>query len=148
MPYLSQRKIKEYRDKNKPPLCPILNIRTSDWVVDHDHQTGFVRGIISRQANSLIGKIENFYLGMCKGKKRKLPSTLECISYYLKHSNTDQLHYVGLNQLTKRFKNKLTSKEQVDSLVDIGATKEQLSKCSNAKHRSQLFRKLTKIRYE
>ena len=148
MPYLSQRKIKEYREENEPSRCPILNIRTKDWVVDHDHQTGFVRGVISRQANSLIGKIENFYLGMCKGKKKNLPSTLECISFYLKHSNTNILHHVGLNQFTKRFKNKLTSKEQVDTLIGLGATKEELSKCSNSKHRSKLYHKLIKIRYE
>ncbi len=148
MPYLSQRKIKEYREENKPSRCPILNIKTDDWVVDHDHQTGFVRGVISRQANSLIGKIENFYLGMCKGEKRKLPTSLECISFYLKHSNTNQLHHVGLNQLTKRFKNRLTSEEQVDTLVDIGATKEELNECSNSNHRSKLFRKLTKTKYE
>ena len=58
MTYLSQNQIKEFREGNKPISCPILDIKTDDWVLDHDHQNGMVRGVISRQANSLLGKVE------------------------------------------------------------------------------------------
>jgi len=148
MPYLKQTEIKSYREKHKPTCCPILSIKTDDWVVDHDHQTGMVRGVISRQANSLLGKVENFYLGMCKGDKEFLPVTLEAMASYLETSQTEVLHYAGLTQLKNKFKNSLTADEQRETLVDIGASKEQLATCSNQKHRAELFRKLTKLNYE
>lgn len=148
MRYLPQSKIKEYREANKPTCCPILSIKTNDWVVDHDHQTGMVRGVISRQANSLLGKVENFYLGMCKGDKEFLPVTLEAMSAYLEQRETEILHHVGLKQLVRKFKNSLTSAEQVKSLVDMGADQEELDSCSNQKQRAELFRKLTKAKYE
>jgi hypothetical protein len=147
MTYLPQGKVADYRNANKPICCPILSIKTDDWVVDHDHQTGMVRGVISRQANSLLGKVENFYLGMCKGDKEFLPVTLEAMASYLETSNTDILHYQGLNQLKNKFKNNLTADEQRATLVDIGASKEELASCSNQKHRAELFRKLTKAKY-
>ena len=82
MTYLPQNKIKEYREAHKPISCPILDIKTDDWVVDHDHQTGMVRGVISRQANSLLGKVENFYIRMCKGDKEDLPGVLDAMATY------------------------------------------------------------------
>ena len=57
--YLTQGKIPEYRESNKPEFCPILGGRTNDWVVDHDHKSGMVRGVISRLGNSLVGKVED-----------------------------------------------------------------------------------------
>ena len=148
MTYLPQGKIKAYREANKPICCPILSTKNDDWVVDHDHQTGMVRGVISRQANSLIGKIENFYLGMCKGDKEFLPITLEAISTYLEQRDDGILHYAGLNQLRNKFKNKLTSAEQTETLKGMDASQDELDKCSNEKQRAELFRKLTKEKYE
>ena len=133
MTYLPQNKIKEYREAHKPISCPILDVKTDDWVLDHDHQTGLVRGVISRQANSLLGKVENFYLKMCKGQKEQLPNTLEAMAYYLESQTTDVLHSVGLTQLTKKFKNSLTAQQQVDVLKDMGARKKDIEKCRNLK---------------
>ena len=148
MTYLPQNKIKEYREAHKPISCPILDIKTDDWVVDHDHQTGLVRGVISRKANSLLGKVENFYLKMCKGQKEQLPNTLEAMASYLEQKTLDVLHPVGLTQLTKKFKNSLTASEQVAELKSIGATKQDLESCCNEKQRCKLYRKLTKNKYD
>ena len=38
-----------------------LPLATADSVCDHDHSTQFVRGILHRQSNALLGKIENLY---------------------------------------------------------------------------------------
>ena len=148
MAYLSQNKVKEYRCEHMPRSCPLLRIKTKDWVLDHDHQTGMVRGVISRQANSLLGKIENFYLGMCKGTKEDLPKTLRAIARYLEKETTDVLHPVGLIQLTKRFKNSLTASEQALELKSIGASADEINECKNQKHRSELFRKIIKQNYD
>lgn len=148
MTYLPQNKIAEYRLRHKPICCPILSVKTDDWVVDHDHQTGMVRGVISRQANSLLGKVENFYLKMCKGDKEFLPVTLEAMATYLETARTDVLHPVGLTQLTKKYRNTLTAAEQISTLEDMGASREELDACTNLKHRAELFRKLTKQNHE
>ncbi len=148
MTYLPQNKIREYREAHKPISCPILDIKTDDWVVDHDHQTGLVRGVISRQANSLLGKVENFYLKMCKGQKEQLPNTLEAMASYLEQETLDVLHPVGLTQLTKKYRNTLTAAEQISTLEDMGASREELDACTNLKHRAELFRKLTKQNHE
>jgi hypothetical protein len=148
MTYLPQNKIKEYRDANKPISCPILDIKTRDWVLDHDHQTGLVRGVISRQANSLLGKVENFFLKMCKGRKEDLPNTLEAMAAYLEREELDVLHPVGLTQLTKKFANSLTAAEQIAELKAIGGSEAEIEACTNLKHRKELFRKLTKAKYE
>jgi len=148
MTYLTQAKVKQYREQNKPTCCPILSIKTDDWVLDHDHQTGMVRGVISRQANSLLGKVENFYFRMCKGDKEFLPVTLEAMASYLDNYKTEVLHPVGLTQLTKKFRHSLTSDEQISKLEDMGASRDELEACTNQKHRTELFRKLTKNKYE
>ena len=148
MTYLPQNKIKEYRETHKPISCPILDVKTDDWVLDHDHQTGLVRGVISRQANSLLGKIENFYLKMCKGQKEQLPNTLEAMAHYLESETTDVLHPVGLTQLTKKFKNSLTAQKQGDVLKDMGARKKDIEKCRNQKQRTALYRELIKNKHE
>ena len=148
MTYLPQSKIKEFRERNKPLCCPILASKKDDWVLDHDHQTGMVRGVISRQANSLLGKVENFYLRMCKGDKEHLPGVLDAMAAYLEQETLDVLHPVGLIQLTKKFKNSLTAAEQVVELRVLGATKKELESCSNEKERCKLYRELTKKYYE
>ena len=148
MTYLPQNKIKEFRDKHKPLCCPILASKKGDWVLDHDHQTGMVRGVISRQANSLLGKVENFYIRMCKGDKDQLPGVLDAMAAYLEQETLDVLHPVGLTQLTKKFKNSLTAAEQVVELKDLGATRKELESCSNEKQRCELYRRLTKNYYD
>tara|TARA_R110000824_G_scaffold123926_5_gene282094 strand:- start:368 stop:817 length:450 start_codon:yes stop_codon:yes gene_type:complete len=148
MTYLPQNKIKEYRENNKPLCCPILATKKDDWVLDHDHQTGLVRGVISRQANSLLGKVENFYMRMCKGEKEHLPGVLDAMAAYLEQETLDVLHPVGLIQLTNKFKNKLTAHEQAIELRSIGATEDQINNCSNQNQRSELYRKLIKQSYD
>jgi len=148
MTYLSQNQIKEFREANKPVSCPILDTKTNDWVLDHDHQTGMVRGVLSRQANSLLGKVENFFLKMCRGRKEDLPNTLEAMATYLEREEMDVLHPVGLTQLTRKFANSLTAAQQVTELKDLGASEGDLASCKNQKQRKELFRKLTKNKYE
>jgi len=148
MTYLPQNKIKEYREAHKPISCPILDTKTDDWVLDHDHQTGLVRGVISRQANSLLGKVENFYLKMCKGRKEDLPNTLEAMASYLEQETLDVLHPVGLTQLTKKFKYSLTAHEQALELKAIGGSDADIGSCKNQKQRAELYRNLIKNKYE
>jgi len=147
MTYLPQNKLAKWREANKPERCPILGGRTQDWVVDHDHKTGMVRGVISRVGNSLIGKIENFLVSRGGQKPENFPKILRNIADYLDRENLDILHPVGLKQLTTRFKY-LTADEQYAVLLDLGADDDVLDTCTNSKHRASYFRTLTKNKYE
>ena len=145
--YLPQNKLKDWRVGHQPKSCPLILRKTSDWVVDHCHQSGMVRGVVSRVGNSLLGKIENFAYRRCQVSQSHLPAVLRGIADYLEREQLDVLHPVGLTQLSKRFKS-LTSEKQKATLVDLGAKRKQLMECSNASERTKLFRELTKHKHE
>jgi len=145
--YLPQNKLKDWRVKHQPQACPLLLRKTSDWVVDHCHKSGMVRGVVSRVGNSLLGKIENFAYRRCQVSQSHLPAVLRAIADYVEQEQLDVLHPVGLTQLSKRFKS-LTSEKQKATLVDLGAKRKQLMECSNASGRTKLFRELTKHKHE
>ena len=147
MAYLPQNKLAEWREANKPERCPILGGRTQDWVVDHDHKTGMVRGVISRVGNSLLGKIENFLGSRCRTQPKDYPKVLRACADYLEMGVTDVLHPVGLKQLATRFKNNLTADEQIDLLVEMGDTIDDVLSLGNAKNRTKRFRDLTKTKH-
>lgn len=48
-------------DQNECCLITDVLLQSKDAVLDHDHETMFVRGVIHRQANAALGKIENIY---------------------------------------------------------------------------------------
>ncbi len=148
MPYLTSKDLKSFRLSNQPKTCPILMRGTSDWVVDHCHTSGLVRGVISRTANGLLGKIENCLKKRCQVPEKSMPGVLRACADYLEKEHSNYLHPVGLTQLEKRFRNNLTSSEQVTVLTSEGATPEEIERCSNSLQRSKLFRKLTKNKYE
>ena len=102
--YLPQNKLKDWRVKHQPKTCPLILRKTSDWVVDHCHQSGMVRGVVSRVGNALLGKIENFAYRRCQISQGHLPDVLRGIADYLEQEQLDVLHPVGLTQLTKKFK--------------------------------------------
>ena len=145
--YLPQNKLKDWRVRHQPKACPLLLRKTSDWVVDHCHKSGMVRGVVSRVGNSLLGKIENFAYRRCQVSQSHLPAVLRAIADYLEQEQLDVLHPVGLTQLSKRFKS-LTSEKQKATLVDLGAKRKQIMECSNASERTKLFRELTKHKHE
>jgi hypothetical protein len=145
--YLPQNKLKDWRVEHQPKSCPLILRKTSDWVVDHCHKSGMVRGVVSRVGNSLLGKIENFAYRRCQVSQSHLPAVLRAIADYVEQEQLDVLHPVGLTQLSKRFKS-LTSEKQKATLVDLGAKRKQLMECSNASERTKLFRELTKHKHE
>ena len=148
MSYIPVNKLAEWRKAYEPSKCPILNRETDDWVVDHDHLSGEIRGVISRQSNTLIGKIENIYTSMCKGNPSELPDVLENIATYLRQPNSKLFHPVGLKQLCNRFKNNLRKSDQCFLLKEFGAKEIEINACHNINARLKLFRTLLKTFYE
>ena len=148
MEYIPQNKLAQWRKKNAPKLCPISRVRSKNWVVDHDHDSGLIRGVIDSEANVFLGRIENSYKRLSTAKKvTTLIDTLKGIVAYLEASENPSrpiLHPVGLTQLCKRFKNNLTAAQQVQELVNKKASKKEIEACKNAKDRTALYRNLLK----
>ena len=63
---LTQAATKAYREaklKEQGGRCALTgySISAAEAVLDHDHATGHVRGVLHRGVNSLLGKCENNY---------------------------------------------------------------------------------------
>jgi hypothetical protein len=63
--------------------CALCNevIAATEAVLDHDHKTGYVRGVLHRGCNSLLGKIENS-LTMNRITPDRLKSILDNLQFY------------------------------------------------------------------
>ncbi len=58
------KELREYKKKNVLAKCPLCGrdmkyVESRNQVVDHDHKTGKIRGILCRNCNGIEGKIKN-----------------------------------------------------------------------------------------
>ena len=146
--YISANKIKEFRERHNPGVCPILLKPLTKSVVDHDHRTGEIRGVIDFNANNLLGVIERKYFSYCSGDPEELPNVLRRIADFLERPRTGYLHPVGLNQLVTKFRNK-KKEEQIKLLNSFYLVdNDAISLCTNQSDRVKLYRTLLKKFYE
>ena len=139
MKYLKYADIKTYRQKNKPNICPILCIN-SEFVLDHDHITGSVRGVISDEANLILGKLDNAIRRYGSTSSLNTVQIIKNIlDYYLRES-TGILHPVGAKQLCTSFR-RLRKNEQNEYLLNLNIDISEIKACINNKDREKLFRK-------
>lgn len=109
--------------------------------VDHDHKTGMVRGVVSMEGNTFLGRVENSFRRFGTSSSIGLPSILRNMADYLEKECTNILHPVGLKQLSGRFR-RLPVEDQLFALKKLGAKKSEIKACTNSKHRTALYRKL------
>lgn len=109
--------------------------------VDHNHTSGMVRGVISMEANTFLGRVENSFRRFGTSSEAKLSDILRNMADYLDKGDTNVLHPVGLKQLSGRF-NRLIVDDQVFALRKLGAKKSEIKSCTNSKQRTALYRKL------
>ena len=144
MQYIAQSKLAQWRKENTPDVCPILGCPMIDPVVDHCHRTGLIRGVISREANSLVGRVENYFYRYCESKCTCPPEqAVRNVAEYLQSYWTDILHPVGAKQLMSRFKRK-TKSEQEKILQDLKAKKSKINACANTAERCKIYESLIK----
>ena len=136
--YISQTELAEYREANCPLGCPILGLLSFITVVDHDHKTGRIRGVVSNEGNALLGKIENFYRSRCARTELDLPRVLRNIAIYLEEEQ-GPMHPVGTRQVTKRF-GRMKKSEQEKLLRTVSP--EVLAECKNSADRTKLYRRM------
>jgi|TARA_R100000479_G_scaffold2043_3_gene1277 hypothetical protein len=145
--YLPYKSIKGWREKNTPTKCPIFGCKINDAVVDHDHESGYVRGVLHRQSNAWAGKIENAWKRYgANHSKHTLPEALRGLADYLDHAKTDILHPVGLKDLVSRFSRK--PKDFQESILEKKFDKEKVFSCKNQKDRTNLYRKSILLDYD
>jgi len=138
--YLTTKQLPEYRKANVPEFCPILGHEELIPVVDHDHQSGRVRGVVSSEGNALLGKVENFYRSRCVHAAWYLPDVLCAMAQYLDQPQ-GPFHPIGARQVTKRFGRK-SKVDQSVILRELGAETATIDACGNSRERTKLFRKL------
>jgi len=109
--------------------------------VDHNHTTGMVRGVISMEANTFLGRVENSFKRFGTSADISLSKILRNMADYLDQGDTNYLHPVGLRQLASRFK-RLSVDEQELTLKELKAKKSEINACTNSKQRTVLYRKL------
>lgn len=98
---------------------PVLGKYSKNWVLDHDHDTGMCRGIIDRDINQFIGKIESAYKRFVRHKAPSIPlfHVLNEISHYLVmsqakgHAFNEVLHPEGVLKLYRQFSYKNASEQ-------------------------------------
>lgn len=113
----------------------------SNPCVDHNHTSGMVRGVISMEGNTFLGRVENSFRRFGTSSDVGLARILRNMADYLDQGDTEYLHPVGLRQLASRFK-RLVVGDQEFALNKMGAKKSEIKACTNAKQRTALYRKL------
>ena len=148
MRYLQKSNIGPYREKNCPDACPITKADMLDNVLDHCHETGMVRGVLHRQSNAFLGKIENAWKRYCqKSSNVNLAEALRNMADYIEKESGDILHPVGATQLIARFNAKNISKK-IEILLDIGFDMESIDGLTAAELTKQYKKQLQKDKYE
>ena len=144
MKYLQQNKLAEWRRENEPRFCPLLNCENSNWVVDHCHNSGQVRGVVSSEGNVFLGRIEKAYKRLSKNASGcSLPVVLRSMAMYLEKESTGILHPEGFRQLYKRF-SRLNKDFQLDILMKLGINRQRILECKNSKDRTNLYKQYIK----
>lgn len=84
---LSPKKISELRSVISPDnICAISKCKTENPVLDHDHKTGYVRGVIDRQINAWEGKVFNSFIRLGLHKRFDLIDLLRGLADYLENN--------------------------------------------------------------
>ena len=124
------------RQNNIDPITK-LSIPDKQAVLDHDHQTQYVRAVLHRQTNAVLGKIENL-------EKRYLSWWYEgslsdflrgCADYLDAEHPKEFVHPSFMKMLQVKF-NKLNEADKQEFLKSVGED----SGC-NSTQRKKLFKK-------
>lgn len=84
---LSPKKIAELRSIISPNnICQVTKQVTHNPVLDHDHKTNYVRGVIDRQVNAWEGKVSNSFVRLGLHKRFDLVDLLRSLADYLEHN--------------------------------------------------------------
>lgn len=121
-----------------------LPLDPKDGVLDHDHDKDTVRGVIHRQANAALGKIENLYKRYLSywypGTFREfLERAVDYIEMDGGHVDPTTYHPSWIRRAQRNFLKKPAA-IQNEVLIDMGIQKGELPR--NAEGRKKAFRSI------
>jgi hypothetical protein len=148
MKILKQSDIKKYRERNTPEIGHHFHLRIRNPVLDHDHTTGHVRGVLDREINQFIGKCESNYVRFIKWKYPAIPLSflLRGIADYLERDySNNPIHPKFISILIKRH-SRMDIKSQIIYLQQLGVPQREISKLKikrelNMRYRNELCKK-------
>ena len=133
------QKVREQLYRDQEGLDPItgLVIPEKQKVLDHDHSNHFVRAVLHRQTNAVLGKIENLWVRyLAWWYTGTLSEFLRgCADYIEKEHTKEYLHPAFIKSLQVQF-NKLNEKQKQNVLSYFG----EENGC-NTKERKVIFKK-------
>lgn len=102
-------------------LDPISKRKIKIPNLDHCHDTGFCRGVLDREENAFLGKVENAYKRFLKHKGVSIDEILLGVIEYLSSNKFGEqiLHPKSVSKEIKRF-SYLTKSLQFSLLVFLG----------------------------
>ena len=112
---------KLYKEQGGIDLITGLEIPDKQSVLDHCHDSQFVRAVLHRQTNAVLGKIENAYIRYIKWwYDGSLSDFLRgCADYLDKEHEQKYLHPAFIKKLQVQF-NKLNEKQKQNVLSYFG----------------------------
>lgn len=114
--------------QERKDLLTGLPLKWEDSVTDHNHKTHYVRGVIHRQSNAVLGKIENLWTRYLKyWYNGTLSEFLRKAADYLERpDDTRYVHPGWLKAMATKFRS-LTEKEKAHVLNSMGKKDERNS---------------------
>ena len=113
------QKVREQLYRDQEGIDPItrLPIPEKQKVLDHDHSNHYVRAVLHRQTNAVLGKIENLWTRyLAWWFTGTLPDFLRgCADYIEKEHPKEYLHPAFIKSLQVQF-NKLNEKQKQNVL--------------------------------
>lgn len=119
------KEVKEVREKltleqENKDLLTFLEIKPKQHCLDHNHQTMFVRGVLSRQVNAALGKIEGIKTRYLKDYPGTLSDFLRQAALYLEAPDDTRYHHPHWIKKVKTEFNKLKTVEKDRVLILMG----------------------------
>lgn len=128
------REMLEKEQKGKDKMTD-LSIPDKQAVLDHNHDTMYVRGVLHRQSNAALGKIENIWTRyLSYWYPHDLPTFLEQAAEYIRRPDDERwYHPHWVKKINTEF-NKLKESDK-DKVLELM----ELDKGKNGAERKKLF---------
>ena len=109
--------------------------------LDHDHTTGYCRGVLDREVNQFLGKVESAYKRFLRYKGIQLPGALRGLANYLEDNRSPEeiLHPKSVSLAIRKF-SRLTEGQQISKLIPSGLPPSTFLDKSK-RERTKLYRK-------
>lgn len=143
MKILKQKDLKKFREKHQTKLDPISKQVIVNPTLDHCHDTGYCRGVLDRDTNQFLGKVESAFKRFLKYKGANLEEVLVNLGKYVDHPPLEflpVLHPKAVSLNIRKF-GRYNAKTQEQILKIINVPSSEIADCKTKKDRTKLYKK-------